>query len=312
MFKPLNNGDADIAAAYGLIAHRAYNPTWALAMKGDDEANRWRDAARAEMQNFERHGVYIEISEDQLPSWNNHSKRAAKLVDMRWGLRKKKNEKADLLKYKAQAVVCGNQQKRKALAVEPEHTLETFAPAARSASTFKLLCAAGCTANIRVRQFDVEAAYIQGKFEGNDGGVFVRPPPNERFFDDREVPIVWKPLKPLYGEADAGRIWHCTAKKQRVETQGFTQSEFDPCYFFKKYADGHRVDLVLYVDDCGMAGTGSAQADDYLRIFCDRFKLTLQKTLKQFLGMNIDMRADGGVEISASAYIKAKAETYLP
>eukprot|EP00965_Chrysotila_dentata_P159232 5260035-Pleurochrysis_carterae.AAC.1 len=28
--------------------------------------------------------------------------------------------------------------------------------------------------------------------------------------------------------------------------------------------------------------------------------------------MNIDMRKDGGVKISASAYLKAKADTYLP
>eukprot|EP00965_Chrysotila_dentata_P126453 4180710-Pleurochrysis_carterae.AAC.1 len=28
--------------------------------------------------------------------------------------------------------------------------------------------------------------------------------------------------------------------------------------------------------------------------------------------MSIDMRADGGVNISAAAYIKAKAENYLP
>eukprot|EP00965_Chrysotila_dentata_P048139 1596537-Pleurochrysis_carterae.AAC.1 len=38
----------------------------------------------------------------------------------------------------------------------------------------------------------------------------------------------------------------------------------------------------------------------------------MQDKPKQFLGMNIDMRKDGGVKISASAYAKAKAETYLP
>eukprot|EP00965_Chrysotila_dentata_P074521 2461434-Pleurochrysis_carterae.AAC.1 len=75
---------------------------------------------------------------------------------MMWVLRKTKDEKGDLLKYKARAVVCGNQQKHKALAPGAEHTLETFAPAARSA-TFELLCAVGCVANLRVRQFDVEA-----------------------------------------------------------------------------------------------------------------------------------------------------------
>eukprot|EP00965_Chrysotila_dentata_P001854 61227-Pleurochrysis_carterae.AAC.1 len=87
---------------------------------------------------------------------------------MMWVLRKKRDEKGDLLKYKARAVVCGNQQKRKALASGAEHTLEAFAPAARSA-TFKLLCAVGCAANLRVKQFDVEAAYLQGTFEGDDG-----------------------------------------------------------------------------------------------------------------------------------------------
>eukprot|EP00965_Chrysotila_dentata_P177236 5853486-Pleurochrysis_carterae.AAC.1 len=61
-----------------------------------------------------------------------------------------------------------------------------------------------------------------------------------------------------------------------------------------------------------MADTGSAQADNDLRVSRDRFKLTLQERPKQFLGMNIDMRADGGVKISAAAYVKAKAEIYLP
>eukprot|EP00965_Chrysotila_dentata_P155437 5135399-Pleurochrysis_carterae.AAC.1 len=133
---------------------------------------------------------------------------------------------------RALSCVGSNQQKRKALTSEPEHTLETFAPAARSA-TFKLLCAVGCISNRRVRQFDVDAAYLQGAFEGDDGEVHMRPPLDERHFDDRGIPVVWKLLKLLYGEADAGRIWRRTAKKQLIEVQGFTQSEFDPCYFFK-------------------------------------------------------------------------------
>eukprot|EP00965_Chrysotila_dentata_P166514 5497633-Pleurochrysis_carterae.AAC.1 len=76
------------------------------------------------MQNFERHGVYVEVSEDQLPTWNRNSKRASEVIDIMWVLRKKKDEKGDLLKYKARAVVCGNQHKRKALASGAEHTLE--------------------------------------------------------------------------------------------------------------------------------------------------------------------------------------------
>eukprot|EP00965_Chrysotila_dentata_P201798 6180759-Pleurochrysis_carterae.AAC.1 len=109
------------------------------------------------MLNFERQGVYVEVSEDQLPSWNASTKRAYEVIEMMWALRKKRNEKGEIPTYKARTVLCGNQQKRKALASGSEHTLETFAPAARSA-TFKLLCAVGCLANLRVRQFDVDAA----------------------------------------------------------------------------------------------------------------------------------------------------------
>eukprot|EP00965_Chrysotila_dentata_P054403 1804847-Pleurochrysis_carterae.AAC.1 len=55
--------------------------------------------------------------------------------------------------------------------------------------------------------------------------MYVRHLANAASFDDRGISILWKLLKPLYGEVDAGRIWHRTAKKQLI--QGFTQSEFD-------------------------------------------------------------------------------------
>eukprot|EP00965_Chrysotila_dentata_P085381 2816612-Pleurochrysis_carterae.AAC.1 len=42
---------------------------------------------------------------------------------MMWVLRKKRDEKGEILEYKARAVVCGNQQKRKATAAGMEHTL---------------------------------------------------------------------------------------------------------------------------------------------------------------------------------------------
>ena len=58
----------------------------------------------------------------------------------------------------------------------------------------------------------------------------------------------WRLLTPLYGEADAGRIWNRTAVNQLVNVQGFSQSEYDPCYFWKIHGK-ERVDLVLYVDD---------------------------------------------------------------
>ena len=127
-----------------------------------------------------------------------------------------------------------------------------FAPTVRH-TTFKLLAARGAVCGRRRLQFDVEGAYLKGKFADNEV-VYARPPadfPNGtryRHYDDRGIPLVWRLLTPLYGEADAGRIWNRTAVNQLVNVQGFAQSEYDPCYFWKIHGK-ERVDLVLYVDD---------------------------------------------------------------
>eukprot|EP00965_Chrysotila_dentata_P208558 6184763-Pleurochrysis_carterae.AAC.1 len=69
-------------------------------------------------------------------------------------------------------------------------------------------------------------------------------------------------------------------RRRLIKVHGFTQSQFNPCYFFKKYDHEHRMDLILYVDDCSMADTGSNRADEDLRIFRERFKLTMQSKPK--------------------------------
>eukprot|EP00965_Chrysotila_dentata_P068581 2266682-Pleurochrysis_carterae.AAC.1 len=303
---------SDVAPSVEAMAvkqHTSNDPSWNQAMQSD-EKEKWRDAAKVEIDNFDRHGVKTEVSEDSLPTWNVHKGRASEVIDMLWVLKKKFSETGELVKYKARAVVCGNQQTAKTHNSSSESVLETFAPAARS-TTFKLLCAVCCLEGRRVRQFDVEAAYLQGEFDGDDAKVHVRPPPGEQSYDTRGVPIVWLLLKPLYGEVDAGRIWHRTAKKQLVEEQKFSQSEHDPCLFFKVYPDGSRADLVLYVDDCWFTNTSGVGADDDLKRFSGKFKLTVESNPKQFLGMNVTVHDPHHISLSAEAYVKAKAEQYL-
>ena len=105
--------------------------------------------------------------------------------------------------------------------------------------------ASGAAPTWRQRTFDVEAAYLKGKFTETEVH-YARPPPGYRTFI-RDVPVVWKLRVPLYGEADAGRIWNRTLLKQLVEVQEFKQSEYDPCYFYMYLNDGTRMDMVIYV-----------------------------------------------------------------
>ena len=69
---------------------------------------------------------------------------------------------------------------------------------------------------LRQRTFDVEAAYLQGEFDGQT--LYARPPPGYRTHI-RGIPVVWMLKVPLYGEADAGRLWNKTLVKQLVQVQ---------------------------------------------------------------------------------------------
>ena len=147
---------------------------------------------------------------------------------------------------------------------------------------------------LRQRTFDVEAAYLKGKFEENEV-LYARPPVGPWRSFIRGVPVVWRLKVPLYGEADAGRIWNRTLVRQLTQVQKFQQSQFDPCYFWKHLSDGTRLDIVMYVDDGYAVDATSKAAEAELKQLNDAFKLTL-KPAAFFLGNNVTVHdgAQGG------------------
>ena len=145
-----------------------------------------------------------------------------------------------------------------------------------------------CTPTRQQRTFDVEAAYLKGKFEDGEV-VHVRPPRGYRSYI-RGVPVVWRLKVPVYGEADAGRIWNRTLVKQLTQVQKFRQSEYDPCYFYKILKDGTRMDFVMYVDDGYVTDAYSADAQAELDELNAAFKIEV-KSARFFLGNNVDVMA---------------------
>ena len=100
-----------------------------------------------------------------------------------------------------------------------------------------------CKPRLRQRTFDVEGAYLKGKFE--DGEVlYARPPISHREYVEGDVPVVWRLKVPLYGEADAGRIWNRTLVHQLVDVQHFKQSRSEPVLLLeasqRRHANGPR------------------------------------------------------------------------
>ena len=116
----------------------------------------WFDAA--EKDNLERFGVFILIAADKVPPDED-------IFDTML-LCKVKRGKADcVVKNKVRCVLCGNQMVASAKRGTSRTTadLRTHSPAVRSAS-LKCNFAVGVLDRMRMLDFDIDAAYLQGKY----------------------------------------------------------------------------------------------------------------------------------------------------
>jgi hypothetical protein len=289
-------------------------------MSGPDR-ELWKAACAEEVASLQRQQIYVEVPEDSLPTWSNHTRSASEVVDMLWVLKKKYDELLRFIKAKARATVRGDQESDvdKKMGLAPE---QTFAPTVRH-NTLKLLIAAQVARHhqlerpsspLRFRAADVPVAFLRGtSLTGRPR--YVRPPLGFRTYDRRGVPIVWKMMGNCYGRAVAPRIWNATIHSfllDPIDGLGMTQSEFDPCYYFKTYANGTRLDMGLYVDDCWLADDAGALADadvDRLKV---KFQIKLMEDPTHFLNMNVTVESPTRVKLTSQAYITSMADKYVP
>jgi len=284
------------------------SPSYRQTLDGP-EAPMWRRAREEEVDNLIRHGAVEWVPEDSLPTWSRAKQKAWEVIDTLWVFKRKRDAQGDVCRYKGRCTLRGDQQSAKATQAGQE--LNSFAPTVRH-STFKLLNATGCIRRARKRTFDVEAAFLQGH-RHDLPDVHCRPPPMSSGpppTDDRGVPLVWKLRRPLYGSADAARIWYQTLDEQLV-SQGFTRSEYDPCYYYKVYDDGARTDMSIYVDDSWVSDTSGERCDAELEKLGRAFKLTVKEVPDAFLGMNLSFPDPSVTELSNEAYLKKLAAEYL-
>ena len=200
------------------------NPSYADAQRGGDKPN-WDDACQDEIDNLKRFGAYEECPESSVPGWSWVTRVARAVTECIWVLRRKRDSKNEISKYKARCVFNDKRRVNRAL-------IETFSPAVRH-TTVKASVAASVIRKRRRYTFDVTGAYLQGEYTENEE-VYARPPRGYRAIHDDGSPIVWKMHVPLYGQGDAGLVWFRTIRKQLMEKQGFNQSDADPSYFWKR------------------------------------------------------------------------------
>ena len=112
--------------------------------------------------------------------------------------RKKRGVNNTLLKCKVRCVLCGNHVVASAKRGVSKTTvnLRTHSPAVRAPS-LKMNFAVGVLDDLRMLDFDFDAAYLQGHYVYRR--VFARAPLFLRKYDEHGVEYVWQLQRALYG-----------------------------------------------------------------------------------------------------------------
>ena len=118
--------------------------------------------------------------------------------------------------------------------------------------------------DLEVAQMDIKTAFLYGKL--SEEIYMVQP---EGFVTPGQESKVCRLHKCLYGLKQASRVWgeHFT---DFIKQQGFTQSQADPCFFFRTNGTD-RTFLVIWVDDGIVASTNKQNIDDFLTALGDTF-----------------------------------------
>lgn len=271
----------------GYVSHFAlkitnhFDPSTVKEALSRDDGVRWKDAMDEEMRSLMENKTWnlVELPEGR------------KAIKTKWIFKTKRDEKGNILRYKARFVAKGCAQKF------GQDYVETFAPVVRY-STIRLLMALAVKRGLKVDQMDAITAFLQGDLSEV---IYVEQP--ESFTDGTNR--VGKLNRAMYGLKQAGREWNRTLVKA-LKSFDLIQSKIDPCVFYN-----HNLDLIvaIYVDDILIFWLDPTALVKIKRSLCNTFKMKDMGSAKQILGIRVN-QGDGFIELDQSAYIKSIIERF--
>jgi hypothetical protein len=191
----------------------------------------WMNAIIEEFTSLEKNKIsYI----TDLP----HGKKA---IGCKWVFKVKRNEKNEIIRYKARLVIQGFRQ------VEGVDYWDTFSPTV-STKTIKWLIALATEHDWEIKQMDFDTAFLNATLEEE---VYMKIPPGYEYFRPgnwrHRERVCMRLLKALYGLKQAPRGWWKELDKT-LKSMGYSTSPLDECLYYK-VVNHHRIFLTIYVDD---------------------------------------------------------------
>ena len=196
---------------------------------GRQDEKEWLKAVEEELNNMKNKNVYTIVS--NIPNGKN-------LISSRWVFSYKRDDRGNIIKYKARLVARGFSQ---VYGVDYE---ETFSPTLKQDS-LRIITNLSTFFNFEMYQLDIKAAYLNAEV---DEELYMEIPDG---FENRGF---WKLNKAIYGLKQAGRMWNNKINNTLLNLN-FVRSKSEPCVYYRKDNKNNiSCILAIYVDDIIISG----------------------------------------------------------
>ena len=273
------------------IAREIMNENEDLEPESIDECRRrkdwpkWKDAINAELNSLTRRKVFGPIV---------RTPNGVKPVGYKWVFVRKRNEKNEVVRYKARLVAQGFTQRP---GIDYE---ETYSPVV-DAITFRYIISLTTHEKLEMCLMDVVTAYLYGSLE-ND--IYMKIPegfkvPEAQTSNSREIYSV-KLNKSLYGLKQSGRMWFKCLSAFLLK-EGYKNDPISPCVFIKR-SGSEFVIIVVYVDDLNIVGTPE-ELEKATSCLKEKFEMKDLGKTKFCLGLQIE-HTKVGIFVHQSSYLE--------
>ncbi|GJU78876.1 retrovirus-related pol polyprotein from transposon TNT 1-94 [Tanacetum coccineum] len=178
---------------------------------------------------------------------------------------------------------------------------ESFAPVARL-EAIRIFLAFAAHMNMVVYQMNVMTAFLNGNLREE---VYVSQP--DGFANPDNPNHVYKLKKALYGLKQAPRAWYDMLSSFLI-SQDFSKGSVDLTLFI--HMEGKELLLVqIYVDDIIFAASTPELCDQFAKLMCSKFKMSMMGKISFFLGLQIS-QSPRGIFINQSKYALESLKKY--
>jgi hypothetical protein len=206
-----------------------------------------------------------------------------KVLDSVWAMKRKRRIKTrEVYKWKARLNVHGGQM------LHGIHYWETFSPVV-TWMTIRLVLILSILLAWHTRQVDFVLAYPQAPVQAP---IYMEIPKGVHKKGGGTKDSFLHLIRNLYGARDAGRIWNRYLHDGLIDL-GFVQSQVDECCYFR-----NRTIFLVYVDDGILAGPDKEEIDLIIKQLGEKYKITDEGDITDYLGVNVDKLPDGRVKLS--------------